>query len=84
MFPLVLSLVSRMTCSAIGTIVVFFGMIVLLLGKGSQPLTNIYNKPEFYATAAVCMIIFGIATELLLCPVVKKETKQKNKNGEQK
>ena len=76
--------VSAMTCSAIGTIVVFFGMIVLLLGKGSQPLTIIYNKPEFYAMAAVCMIIFGTVTELLLCPVVKKETKQKNKNGEQK
>ena len=77
-------LVSAIACSAIGTMVVFFGMIALLLYKGSQPLTNIYQKPEFYTTAAVCMITFGIATELLLCPVQKKETKQKNKNGEQK
>jgi hypothetical protein len=77
-------LVSAIACSAIGTMVVFFGMITLLLHKGSQPLTNIYQKPEFYTTAAVCMIIFGIAAELLLCRGPKKETKQTNKKGEQK
>jgi uncharacterized membrane protein YwzB len=77
-------LVSAIACSAIGTIVVFSGMIILLLHKGSQPLTNIYQKPEFYATAAVCMVIFGTLSELLLCPVQKNKNKQINKNGEQK
>jgi hypothetical protein len=74
-------LVSAVACSVIGTMVVFTGMIILLLHKGSQPLTNIYQKTEFYTTAAVCMIIFGIAAELLLCPASKKET---NTKGEQK
>ena len=76
-------IISAIACSVIGTAVVFSGMITLLLYKGSQPLTIIYEKPPFYTTVAVCMIIFGTVTELLLCPAAIKKTKP-SKNGEQK
>ena len=76
-------LVGAMSCSAIGTIVIFAGMITLLLYKGSQPLTHIFSRPAFYIAAAVCMIVFGTVVEMLLCPATKNKIKL-DKNGEPK
>jgi hypothetical protein len=76
-------LVAAMSCSAIGTIVVFSGMITLLLYKGSQPLTHIFSRPAFYSASAVCMIVFGTVVEMLLCPAEKNKIKL-DQNGEQK
>jgi hypothetical protein len=76
-------LVAAISCSAIGTVLVFIGMITLLLYKGSQPLTHIFSRPAFYSAAAVCMIVFGTVVEMLLCPAKKNKIKL-DKNGEQK
>lgn len=75
--------VSAVSCSAVGTGVIFAGMIALLLYKGAGPLTHIYSMPAFYTTAAICMIVFGTVAEVILCPAKKNQTKS-DKNGEQK
>lgn len=75
--------VSAVACATVGTAVVFFGMVTLLLYKGSQPLTHICQKSGFYTTVAVCMVIFGTAAELLLCPAkpgLDQKGEQKNKS----
>lgn len=85
-------LVGAIGCSIFGTGMIFFGMITLLLYKGSQPLSSIYNRPAFYAAVAACMIIFGSVAGFMLCcekPVeidesLKKKKSDKTKNGERK
>ncbi|MBW8014815.1 MAG: hypothetical protein FVQ82_01390 [Planctomycetes bacterium] len=61
-------IVSGVGSSMLGTFFVFAGMIVLLLQKGSMPFSGIYQKPIFFQTIIICMIIFGSMSGLLLCP----------------
>ena len=79
-------IVSALSCSVFGTVMVFAGMITLLLYKGSQPLSCIYQRPAFYSGAAVCVILFGVVVEMMLCPgkLVNENKSNKKKDGEQK
>jgi len=67
-------LVSAWTCAAYGTGLIYAGMILLFLEKGSMPVQNICRKPVFYQTVAICMLIFGTFVGLLVCPAKKKKT----------
>lgn len=77
--------VASIICSAFGTGLIFAGMVLLLLFKGSGPITAIYDKLWFYRSAAVCMIAFGMVMQLLLTPIkkIKHDTKKKA-NGDKK
>ncbi|MCX5632167.1 MAG: hypothetical protein NTW93_00585 [Phycisphaerae bacterium] len=67
MFPrLFIAVVS----SALGSAVIFTGMIMLLFYKGSRPITYIADKPRFYAMAFGAMVIFGAIIQLILSPSV--------------
>ena len=78
-------LVSAGTCAAYGTGLIYAGMILLLLEKGSMPVEHICRKPVFYQTVAICMLIFGTFVGVLVCPVKKKKTVQvKDDVGEEK
>jgi len=59
---------AAVSCSLIGTLLVFHGMISLLIYKGATPLTIIYVKAQYYGIAAASMVIVGIAIQILLCP----------------
>ena len=75
--------VSATAAAAIGTVYIFAGMCILLIQKGSMPLTGIYSNAIFYKTVAVCMVVFGTAVGVTLCP--EKQIKQKpedDKDGE--
>jgi len=60
-------LIIAVTCSALGTTIVFFGMILLLLFKRVQPITHIYAKANLFGTVVLAMVVFGSAVQLLLC-----------------
>jgi hypothetical protein len=61
-------IVAAASCSLIGTLLVFHGMILLLMYKGATPLTIIYMKAQYYGIAAAVMVVVGTAVQLMLCP----------------
>jgi hypothetical protein len=70
-------LASALCCSALGTTLIFAGMILLLLYKGSVPISSIYNKPPFYGAVFATMTVFGTMEQLLLCQRAKRESIRK-------
>jgi hypothetical protein len=72
-------LVSAFCCAALGTTLIFAGMISLLLYKGSAPITAIYNRPSFYGIAFAAMTAFGTVEQLIFCRP-KKEAKRKKRS----
>lgn len=78
-------LTSALCCSVLGTMLIFAGMILLLLYKGSAPVSSICNKPSFYASVFIAMIAFGTIEQLLLCQRAKTKSagkKQAHKDKE--
>jgi hypothetical protein len=77
-------LIIAVTCSALGTTIVFFSMILLLLFKGVQPITHIHAKANLFGTVVLAMVVFGCAVQLLLCSARdKKLAAKKQAGGEQ-
>jgi hypothetical protein len=81
-------LASALCCSILGTVLIFAGMILLLLNKGSMPVSIISNRLSFYVAVFAAMMVFGTTEQLLLCkksetsPAAKSQTggkKQKSK-----
>jgi len=58
--------VSALCCAALGTMLVFAGMILLLLYKGAAPIANIREDKSFYTSVFMTMVLFGTALQLLL------------------
>jgi len=76
------SLTSALCCSALGTLLIFCGMILLLLYKGSVPISSISQRQPFYMGVFLAMIAVGSCVQLLLCRCVGEKPKpkrQKNK-----
>lgn len=65
--------VSAATCAALGTVLIYIGMILLLANKGSMPAQNMCRNPIFYETIAICMLFFGTFVGRLVCPPRKKK-----------
>ena len=74
-------LIIAVTCSALGTTIVFFGMILLLLFKGVQPITHIHAKANLFGTVVLAMVVFGCAVQLLLCSARDKKLATKKLSG---
>jgi hypothetical protein len=71
--------------AVIGSAVVFAGMIILLFYKGSEPISLIAAKPQFYGIAFCAMTAFGTIMQLLLSPAkpeIIKPSVSKKENGE--
>jgi len=73
-------LLSALCCSILGTIMIFAGMVLLLLFKGSKPFTSISDNSSFYATAFLAMTGFGTLVQLLLCTFNKRKESKKSKS----
>jgi len=69
--------------SVLGTMVLFFGMILLLLYKGNQPVDQIRGKPIIYAGVFLAMAAFGTIEQLLLCKGSKKKKVTEIEPGEE-
>lgn len=70
--------------SAFGTMLICFGMTLMLLCKGSSPVTNLNHRPMVYAGVFAGMIAFGTIEQLVLCRrqqagPAKKKMKDKEK-----
>ena len=77
-------LASALCCSALGTVLIFAGMILLLLNKGSMPVRIISNRASFYAAVFAAMTVFGTTEQLLLCKQPKTSSAEKNQTGPNK
>jgi len=78
-------LIGAAAAATMGTVFVFAGMILLLLCKGSGPISHISSRQTLYATVFAAMAAFGTIVQLLFCrgtvknktPTVKKMNNQK-------
>ena len=82
-------LTSALYFSVQGTLFIFAGMILLLLYKGTRPVSHIRVNPSIYASVFAAMTAFGTIEQLLICKRVKTESTGekkagKNKNGRSK
>ena len=79
-------LTSALCCAALGTMLVFAGMVLLLLYKGAGPISCISRRQLFYAAVFLVMTAFGTIEQLLLCQRTKKQstTKKEIKNNEER
>ena len=69
---------SALCCAAIGTLLIFAGMILLLLHKGAAPVGYIAGRGLFFAAVFVAMTAFGTLEQLLFCqPAAKKRATNK-------
>ena len=79
-------LTSALCCAALGSILIFAGMILLLLYKGAAPISRICQNQLFYQSIFGMMTAFGMAEQLLLCQRIKEKLTgktQKSKNGKE-
>ncbi len=67
-------LASALFFSVLGTILIFAGMILLLLFKGSTPISRIADKGLFYTAVFIAMTVFGTFEQLLLCRKTKGQS----------
>jgi len=68
---------SALSCATLGVILTFTGMILLLLYKGSAPITGICRKVPFYGGIFIAMTAFGTVVQLLLCRRAEKRSIRK-------
>ncbi len=74
---------SALFFSVLGTMVLFFGMILLLSYKGIEPVSHIRGKPLIYAAVFLAMAAFGTIVQLLICKGSKKKKVTEIKPGEE-
>ena len=60
-------LTATLTFSVLGTLLIAAGMLLLLLYKGSAPLSQVGNRPLMYAGIFAGMVAFGTIVQLLFC-----------------
>jgi hypothetical protein len=61
-------LAGALTCSTVGSGLVFAGLTLLLIFKGSTPVARMEQQGPFYCLVLLGMIAFGTLEQLLLCP----------------
>jgi len=79
-------LASALCCAALGTVLIFAGMILLLLYKGAMPVGYISGRQSFYIAVFIAMIAFGTTEQLLLCQRARRRLirrKDANKGKEE-
>jgi hypothetical protein len=66
-------LTAAFCCAALGSMLIFAGMIMLLLYKGAAPVSSICRNQVFYQSIFGIMTAFGLAVQLLLCQRIKEK-----------
>lgn len=65
-------LAGALTCSAVGAALVFAGLTLLLIFKGSTPVARMEQQGPFYGLVLLGMVAFGTLEQLLLCPQARE------------
>jgi len=71
--------VSAFCCAVFGAVFIFAGLTLLLLYKGSYPISYVNSRPGLYLVIFGAMVVFGTSEQLLLCRKTKKKDIDKNK-----
>jgi hypothetical protein len=72
---LLVRLAGALVFSTLGTAVIFAGLIVLLIFKGSAPITFVQKQATFYGLVLLGMAAFGTLEQLVLCPSPRRGRK---------
>ena len=64
-----------LTCSVLGTMLIFAGLVALLMFKGSSPIAYLERQGAFYGMVLLGMAAFGALEQLLLCGLPQSEPK---------
>ncbi len=70
------------TFSLLGTILIAKGMFLLLLYKGSEPITLVAQAPAIYGMVFVAMVTFGAVVQMLLQKPLHKPTTTRKQDDE--
>ncbi len=68
-------LATAAACSVLGTVLVFSGLVLLLMFKGSAPVAHIEQQGASYGLVLLGMAVFGTLEQLLVCRRPKREAK---------
>jgi len=68
-------LAGALVCSVFGTLLIFVGLIVLLIFKGSAPVAFVQRQGAFYGWVLLGMAVFGTLEQLALCPSPRRRQK---------
>jgi hypothetical protein len=71
-------LAGTLFCSVLGTMLIFAGLIVLLIFKGSAPITLIEKQGALYGVVLFGMAAFGAVEQLALCPAPRRGKKSRS------
>jgi hypothetical protein len=74
------SLGGALSCATLGTAMIFTGLVLLLVYKGSAPVERIAGRPAFYGLVMAGMATFGTLEQLTLCRRAQQK-KPKAKSG---
>jgi hypothetical protein len=61
------SLGTALSCAILGTALIFVGLLLLLIFKGSTPIARMGNRPGYYGLVFAAMALFGTLEQLALC-----------------
>jgi hypothetical protein len=65
-------LAGALTCSTVGAGLLFAGLTLLLIFKGSAPVARMEQQGPFYGLVLLGLIAFGTLEQLLLCPQARE------------
>jgi hypothetical protein len=74
------SLGGALSCAVLGTSMIFGGLILLLVYKGSAPIERLAGRPAFYGLVMAGMATFGTLEQMTLCRRAQQQ-KPKAKSG---
>jgi len=69
-----------LSCATLGTTMIFAGLLLLVIFKGSAPVGRLAGQPAFYGLVFVGMAAFGTLEQLTLCRRTEQQ-KPKAKSG---
>jgi len=56
-----------LVCAILGTTMIFAGLVLLLMFKGSGPITRIEARVPFFGLLFIAMVVFGTLEQWILC-----------------
>jgi len=77
------SLGGALSCASLGTSMIFGGLILLLVYKGSVPIERLAGRPAFYGLVMAGMATFGTLEQLTFCRRAEQQ-KSRAKSGKSK
>ncbi|MBN1505506.1 MAG: hypothetical protein JW955_01600 [Sedimentisphaerales bacterium] len=69
-----------LSCATLGTTMIFAGLLLLTIFKGSAPIGRLAGQPAFYGLVFVGMAVFGTLEQLTLCRRAEQQ-KPKSRSG---